>query len=155
MADFSEVVNNRVARSISVDDSVCINANGVFDKAIGIEFCQNLMGGTWVLASDYVPLPITQDEAQAIVSDFLNAGAKQKDYDSIISACTYALSSTPKYKAEGEACVLWRDQVWAKAYLILGDVQSGVRPPPTSAQLLSELPPIAWPNDGTANGTSS
>lgn len=145
MADFIRLVDGRSVQSITVNDSVCLDQNGVFSKNIGIAFCQNLLGGTWILASDYVPPPMTEAEAQAVVADHLNAVASERGYDTIISACTYALSATPQFKAEGEACVTWRDAVWIKAYQILGEVQAGARPIPTPEELIAELPPMNWP----------
>jgi hypothetical protein len=75
----------------------------------------------------------------------LDATARAHNYDGILSACTYASSSVPKFAAEGQACVLWRDSVWATCYAILGEVQSGQRPAPTIPELLGLLPAMNWP----------
>ena len=78
------------------------------------------------------------------VNQHLDSVAKSKDYDSIISACTYASSSISLYRAEGEKCVAWRDAVWVKVYDVLSEVQSGSRPIPSAEQLISELPEMQW-----------
>lgn len=79
-----------------------------------------------------------------VVQALLDTCAQSRGYDNIISACTYATSSNTNFKAEGQACVEWRDAVWAKCYEILANVQNGVRYPPTLDELLLELPEMVW-----------
>ena len=72
--------------------------------------------------------------------------AKTRNYDGILSACTYAASSVPKFAAEGAYCVQARDQTWAALYAILDEVQAGGRPMPTGySDVEPELPALAWP----------
>lgn len=80
------------------------------------------------------------------VQDTLDTKAKERNYDGILSACTYATSSNIKFKAEGQACVDWRDSVWATCYEIMGEVQAGMRQLPSVEQVLSELPQLVWPS---------
>lgn len=76
----------------------------------------------------------------------LDAFAKTKNYDGILSACTYATSTVAKFQAEGQYCVQMRDATWSKLYEIIAEVESGVRVPPTSfADIESELPTLTWP----------
>ena len=79
---------------------------------------------------------------QARLDDF----AKTRNYDGILSACTYASSSVLKFKTEGQYCVDSRDATWATLYTIMGQVQAGQRPMPTPEEILSELPVLTWPN---------
>jgi hypothetical protein len=79
------------------------------------------------------------------VQSHLDREAQERNYDGILSLCTYATSVNPKFAAEGQAGVEWRDAVWAKCYEILTDVQAGTRPAPTAEHLISELPTFAWP----------
>lgn len=76
-------------------------------------------------------------EIQKRLDDF----AKSRGYDGILSACTYATSLVPAFKAEGQCCVEARDNTWAAAYAIMNAVQSGQRAMPT----LAELPNLVWP----------
>jgi len=80
-------------------------------------------------------------KVQARLDDF----ARTRGYDGILSACTYATSTNPKFAAEGRYCVQARDATWAKCYEILGAVQFGRRPMPTWAELEAELPVLQWP----------
>lgn len=81
----------------------------------------------------------------AAVQRHLDATARTRNYDGILSLCSYATSTNPKFGPEGQAGVAWRDAVWAACYAILADVQAGNRAVPTEAQLLIELPSMGWP----------
>jgi len=79
------------------------------------------------------------------VQAMLDAEARTHNYDGILSACTYATSTVEKFKAEGQACVNWRDAVWSACYAILAEVEDGTRNQPTVAGLISMLPAMTWP----------
>lgn len=81
----------------------------------------------------------------AAVQAHLDDKARERNYDGILSLCTYATSLNAKFAAEGQAGVEWRDAVWAMCYEILADVQAGTRPAPTAEQLIAELPSFTWP----------
>lgn len=77
----------------------------------------------------------------------LDIFAQSRGYDGILSACTYASSSVPKFTAEGQYCVDARDATWAKLLELLAEVQAGTRPRPSGyADVEPELPPLVWPN---------
>ena len=48
--------------------------------------------------------------------NFLDSAAKEWGYDSLVSAASYANSTNPQFKAEAEALIAWRDNLWAEAY---------------------------------------
>lgn len=76
----------------------------------------------------------------------LDAFAQTRNYDSILSACTYATSTVFKFQTEGQCCVESRDATWQRLYEILGEVAAGTRPLPDNyADVESELPVLAWP----------
>ena len=81
-----------------------------------------------------------KNELTAAVQAHLDAKAKEKNYDDILSLCTYATSTDPVFSAEGQAGVEWRDAVWAKCYQVLDAVLAGTRPVPTKEELIAELP---------------
>lgn len=95
------------------------------------------------------PQPTTQ-ELQArftqAIQARLDAWARTRNYDGVLSATTYATSTVPKFQAEGQRAVELRDQTWAAAYAILAEVLSGTRPMPASlADIEADLPVLEWP----------
>jgi hypothetical protein len=111
---------------------------------------------TWVVKS-FTPEQIDQRlkaKQQTIINQIVDAVQKRLDdfaasrnYNGILSACTYATSPTPKFAAEGQYCVRQRDATWAKCYQMLAEVQAGTRPMPSGyADIASELPVLEWPN---------
>lgn len=81
----------------------------------------------------------------AAVQKHLDDTAKQRGYDGILSACTYATSTNEKFQAEGQAAVVWRDAVWSTCYATLAAVESGAAVMPTIDELMAVLPAIIWP----------
>ena len=96
------------------------------------------------------PAPPTQAQIKAAltgaIQQRLDDFARTRNYDNILSACTYATSTVAKFKTEGQACVNLLDATWAAAYTILANVQAGKRPMPTSiADIKADLPAAVWP----------
>jgi hypothetical protein len=96
------------------------------------------------------PPPLTQEQLVATFTDLiqkrLDDFAKTRNYDGILSACTYATSAVAKFKSEGQYCVDARDSTWSAAYTILDEVQYGTRQMPvTIADIEADLPILAWP----------
>lgn len=90
------------------------------------------------------PLDEVKADLVAAVQAHLDAAAKAKGYDNIVSACSYAAAPNP-YQAEGAAFIAWRGAVWQHCYQVVGEVESGARPVPTAEELLGELPEVTWP----------
>lgn len=85
-------------------------------------------------------------EVTEAVQKRLGDFAKTRNYDGIMSACTYATSSVPKFLSEGQYCVDARDNTWAMLYTIMSEVESGVRPLPSGyADIEADLPVLTWP----------
>ena len=83
------------------------------------------------------------DATQKRLDDF----AHTRNYDGILSLCTYATSAVPKFKREGLYGVEARDATWAALYTILAEVEAGTRPPPSGfADVEANLPALAWPD---------
>lgn len=81
----------------------------------------------------------------AAVQEHLDSTAQQRNYDGILSLCSYATSLDPVFHAEGQACVEWRDACWRTSYQMMADVKAGLRPIPTTVELVAELPTMVWP----------
>ena len=91
--------------------------------------------------------PAVQIIAQytAAVQHRLDAFFQDRGYDGVLSAATYATSTVPKFKAEGQYAVSARDATWAKCYEILAAVEGGTQPMPSQDELIAQLPPLVWP----------
>lgn len=81
------------------------------------------------------------DAVQLRLDDF----ARTRAYDGILSACSYAASTVPQFKAEGDYCVQARDAHWSTCYQLLAEVQAGLRAVPTLDEVLAALPALQWP----------
>lgn len=83
-------------------------------------------------------------QAQKRLDDF----ARTRNYDGILSACTYATSAVPKFAAEGQYAVEARDATWSRLYDLLAEVKGGQRSVPESFELdiAPELPVLIWPD---------
>lgn len=85
-------------------------------------------------------------EVTAATQKRLDDFARTRNYDGILSACTYATSSVPKFTAEGQYAVDARDNTWATLYAFMADVQAGLQPMPTGfADVEPFLPSLNWP----------
>lgn len=87
----------------------------------------------------------TRSALTEVVQNYLDETARERNYDGILSLCTYATSLNDKFRTEGQAGVEWRDEVWAACYAILDEVLAGTRSVPTNEDLLAELPGFTWP----------
>jgi hypothetical protein len=113
---------------------------------------QRIHSGGHVLCDAPTPAPQPSAEAAALaafaaaIQARLDAFARTRNYDGILSACTYATSLVPKFKAEGQYCAEARDGTWVAAYGILAAVNAGTRPMPAGvADIEADLPALAWP----------
>lgn len=86
-----------------------------------------------------------QTALAASVQRHLDSTAKTRNYDGILSLASYASSTHPTFRAEGQAGLIWRDAVWDYCYQVLADVQAQTRTIPTEAELIAELPVMVWP----------
>lgn len=87
---------------------------------------------------------ITKAIVQA-TQDRLDDFARTRNYDGILSACTYATSAVPKFHSEGTQCVAARDATWAALYAYMAQVQAGTKPMPAGfSDVEAELPTLVW-----------
>jgi hypothetical protein len=108
------------------------------------------LDGDFGAIAPYVAPPPANDEViaslTAQIQKRLDDFAKTRNYDGILSACTYATSTVPKFATEGQYCVQARDATWAAGYALMDEVLAGIRPVPTSiSDIESELPELVWP----------
>lgn len=82
-----------------------------------------------------------------LAQDMMDEKARERNYDGIMSVCSYATSSHPKFAKEAAACVIWRDAVWAKCYELLDAVKAGEMAIPSDTDFLDMLPEFFWPDE--------
>jgi hypothetical protein len=86
---------------------------------------------------------------QRIVSETqsrLDRFAQTRNYDGILSLCTYADSTVPQFASEGAYGRQARDATWATLYQILAEVEAGIRAVPSGyAEVEPLLPALEWP----------
>jgi hypothetical protein len=85
------------------------------------------------------PPALTQAEATAIAQGKLDAKARERGYDNIVSLCSYAASSNPTFSSEASAGNSWRDSMWDYCYAQLAFIEAGTRGAPTATEWSSEL----------------
>lgn len=108
-----------------------------------IESCR-FIDGVWLVEVNAPPAP-TIKEYQDAVQAMLDGKAREKNYDGILSLCSYVTSTNPTFAAEAAAGVAGRDAAWSTCYQALADVQNNLRPAPPVAEMLAEIPGIVWP----------
>ena len=85
---------------------------------------------------------IWQQRKSDVIQRHLDATAQAYGYTNIFTATTYATSASPRFGPEGVAFRDWRDAVWLYGYQLIDDVKNDLRPMPSDADLLLELPPF-------------
>lgn len=99
-------------------------------------------------APDDAPGP-TFEERKALllaaVDEHLNAAARAKGYDSIITAALRAALPASPFHDEGIAFGTWMDLVYAKCYEVLAKVQANEITEPDEAHLIAMLPALQLP----------
>jgi len=91
----------------------------------------------------------------AAIDQLLNTTAKSYGYDSIVTMCSYATSTTDggsatveRYRTEGQAALEWRSLCYAKGEEIRDAVKAGERAQPTVDELVAEMPQIGLTYSG-------
>lgn len=99
-------------------------------------------------ATPYVQPPDEYVEAiMASVQSMMDAEAKSPISDSILSLCSYAVSTVPQFAAMGRAGVAWRDGVLLQSHSMIDEWVSGQRDTPyTLEEVLAALPAMVWPS---------
>lgn len=136
-----------VSTSVAYDPTteVAIQEGCHFNQA------ENRWETSWIVR-DLTPEEVSsrlQDLQDSIANDtqaHLDTFARTRNYDGMLSLCTYATSTKPKFAAEGQYGVEARDATWAKLYEMIAEVQAGTRPIPSGFEDIEpELPALVWP----------
>lgn len=128
-----------------LDDANRVVTVNNWEHAVGIPcFSDTPLGYIWN-GTTFVPDPeVTKQELKAAVQAHLDTTVQTRNYNGILSCCSYASSTDQTFAAEGAAALSWRDAVWRHCYDILAAYEAGTRPLPTAEELIAELPALIW-----------
>lgn len=84
--------------------------------------------------------------SKGLIQNLLDTTAQTKTYNDALHCVSYGLSTNVTWKAEAEAFIAWRDDVYEAALAILDGVENNNDPVPTEQEFLAELPVIIWPS---------
>lgn len=123
---------------------------------------QRLLAAGWGDVTDVLPLEneITDDDLKnagiSAVQNHLDAMARSRGYDGILSLCSYASDTVFKdpiaerFRQEGNAGFNWRSACWSALYELQEQIKNGTKDAPVDidgaiSQAISVLPSILWP----------
>lgn len=147
MSNEYAIIENTVIVNVAVAEPNYANEQEWILLPIGFGIGDFYIDGEFVKSSQPQPTPeevtkIIVNATQLRLDDF----AKTRNYDGILSLCTYATSTVPKFQTEGQYGVTARDDTWAKLYEIMAEVEAGTRPMPEGySDIEPELPLLKWP----------
>jgi hypothetical protein len=78
------------------------------------------------------------------VGALLDSTAQSRGYSNSQSIASYVSSSNVQWKAEADAFVAWRDQVWEHVYIEYMDIDAGGSIA-NEDTFMASLPKIVWP----------
>ena len=103
-------------------------------------FGQSLVYENEMVVAKVLDVSVTKKVVTATIQKVLDDKAKEKGYDDVVSACSYAAVENV-FQAESKKFVVWRANMWAYAFAQLAAVAEGMRTLPMSTdELVAELP---------------
>ncbi len=91
-----------------------------------------------------MPLSLTVNDYATAIQAHLDAKARERQYDSILTAITYRDDPNEQFAAEAEALFAWRSAVWTAAATMLAAFEPGSAPSPAD-DVIAALPTFDWP----------
>jgi predicted NAD/FAD-dependent oxidoreductase len=82
-------------------------------------------------------------QAESSVQSMLDTFAQTWQYESILSAASYATSTVLKFQHEASALIAWRDQVWSACYAAMAAIQAGTQAMPVNIAAFVATLPVA------------
>ena len=98
-----------------------------------------------VVVVDPIAAPATITDYENAIQNLVDSTARERQFRDAVTLASYIGSTKPKWAAEAQAFVAWRDNVWRYSYGELTKFQAGQRPQPTVEKFLDEIARIAWP----------
>ena len=99
---------------------------------------------TWEAELAALNVALTVDDYAGVIQSHLDAKARERQYDSILSAITYRDDPNPQFSAEAAALFAWRSAVWTAAQGMLAGLETGGAPPAVE-DVIAALPAFDWP----------
>lgn len=96
------------------------------------------------------PVVIPKTDAEIVteltlaLEAYYDEKARDKRYDNRLT-CALRAGYIGPFQAEGIAFATWMDTCNAYGYQVLAECLAGTRTTPTEAELIAELPAMAWP----------
>ncbi len=123
-----------------------LSTKEIFDASAGTFFTETYeVEDTLVSEEKGIDEDYVKSQLKPFVQEYLDTKIKERDYDNIVSLCSYILSTNPKSYLEAQAGIKFRDACWDKYYEVVNSIVSGSRNIPTQEELTNELPNIEWP----------
>lgn len=125
----------------------CPTNTDEFKKVVQIS---EVKGDTYVISYEIVSKNLEELTAlfKEKTQELLDAKAREKGYDDILSACSYA-GYDNDFRAEGEAFGIWRAKVWKYGYGLLNAIAEGKHKMPKSFdEILAEMPTLEEVHNG-------
>lgn len=116
-----------------------------FDAETGETIERPLTTGEIAELEAVTPPPPAITDYENAIQDLVDSTARERQFRDGVTLASYIGSTKPKWAAEAQAFVAWRDNAWSYAYGELAKVQAGQREQPTVEQFLDEIARIAWP----------
>ncbi len=115
MAHFAEIdSNNEVLQVLAVSNDVLLDSNGTESEQQGIDFCAELLGGTWIQASYNAVFRKNFASKGYTFDTELDAFIPPKPYSSwVLNEETYTWAAPVDYPSDGEH-YFWDEasQIW-------------------------------------------
>ncbi|MBB4406874.1 MULTISPECIES: hypothetical protein [Agrobacterium tumefaciens complex] len=138
-----------VAAACSDPEAVIPTDAVVITEEQHLEFLENAGGRKFidgeVVVVEPSTVPATILDYENAIQTLVDGTARERQFRDGVTLASYTASTKPKWAAEAQAFVAWRDNVWTYAYGELAKVQAGQRQQPTVEQFLGEIARIAWP----------
>ncbi|WP_262568879.1 hypothetical protein [Agrobacterium tumefaciens] len=138
-----------IAEACSDPEAVIPTDAVVITEEQHLEFLENSGGRRYVdgevVVVDPIAAPASITDYENAIQNLVDSTARERQFRDGVTLASYIGSTKPKWAAEAQAFVAWRDNVWFYAYGELAKVQAGQRQQPTVEQFLTEIAPIAWP----------
>lgn len=104
----------------------------------------------WIIKQLDTPIDVSSLENKfnqfvSITQNRLDSFAKIKNYDNMVTACSYIHSSIEEFKNDANRCIELRDLTWVNLFQIFDEIRNGIRNIPSYYEEIEvDLPELVW-----------